>query len=125
MASIEKRVRNGRLRWYLRYRTPDGAQRTETFDRKADAETRLVVVEGSKLAGDWVDPRLAAITVGEWADKWLAGMPNWAASTRERAEGNVRTHIKPRWGKTKLAGVRHEDVQEGLAGLAQGPATVR
>jgi len=32
MASIEKRTRNGQVRWYMRYRDPAGAQRTKTFD---------------------------------------------------------------------------------------------
>ena len=29
MASIEKRNRNGRSRWYVRYRDPAGRQRTK------------------------------------------------------------------------------------------------
>lgn len=37
MASVEKRTRNGQTRWYARFRDPGGQQRTETFDRKADA----------------------------------------------------------------------------------------
>ena len=34
VASVEKRTRNGQVRWYARYRDPSGAQRTKTFDRK-------------------------------------------------------------------------------------------
>ena len=41
MASIEKRNRNGRSRWYVRYRDPAGRQRTKVFDRKIDAERYL------------------------------------------------------------------------------------
>ena len=41
MASIEKRVRGGQVRWYMRYRDPAGVQRNKTFDRKVDAERFL------------------------------------------------------------------------------------
>jgi hypothetical protein len=57
MASAEKRVRNGRARWYARYRTPDGQQRTRTFARKVDADHFLVEIEASKQRGSFVDPR--------------------------------------------------------------------
>ena len=72
MASAEKRVRNGRARWYARYRTPDGQQRTRTFARKVDADHFLVEIEASKQRGSFVDPRRASPTVGDWADDWLA-----------------------------------------------------
>ena len=57
MASAEKRVRNGRARWYARYRTPDGQQRTKTFARKVDADHFLVEIEASKQRGSFDDPR--------------------------------------------------------------------
>ena len=37
MSGIEKRLRSGKIRWYARYRTPDGNQKTATFDKKVDA----------------------------------------------------------------------------------------
>ena len=45
MASIEKRTRTGRTRWYVRYRDPGGEQRTKTFDRRVDAERYLTTIE--------------------------------------------------------------------------------
>ena len=45
MASIEKRTRNGQVRWYMRYRDPAGVQRNKTFDRKVDAERFLTTVD--------------------------------------------------------------------------------
>jgi hypothetical protein len=56
MASIEKRNRNGAMRWYARYRDPAGRQRTGTFDRRVDAERFLTTVESSKLTRAYVDP---------------------------------------------------------------------
>ena len=56
MASVERRTRNGRTRWYVRYRDPGGEQRTKTFDRRVDAERYLTTIESSKLTGSYVDP---------------------------------------------------------------------
>lgn len=54
MASIERRQRNGRSRWYVRYRTPNGQQRTKTFDRKVDANRFAAEVETNKNRGTFV-----------------------------------------------------------------------
>ena len=88
MASAEKRVRNGRARWYARYRTPDGQQRTRTFARKVDADHFLVEIEASKQRGSFVDPRRASPTVGDWADDWLAAQADLSPTTRNRYEGS-------------------------------------
>jgi hypothetical protein len=84
MASAEKRVRNGRARWYARYRTPDGQQRTRTFARKVDADHFLVEIEASKQRGSFVDPRRASPTIGDWADGSGRPLP----TTRNRYEGD-------------------------------------
>lgn len=125
MANPELRIRNGKRRWYARYRTPEGIQRSTTFDRKVDAEKFLAVMEVSKLTGAFVDPKRQVVTVGEWADGWLAGKANLAPKTRETYEFMVRTHIQPRWGTMALGKVRHVDIQAWLAGLDRSPATVR
>jgi hypothetical protein len=49
MASVERRTRNGRTRWYVRYRDPRTNKRTKTFDRRVDAERYLATIESSKL----------------------------------------------------------------------------
>lgn len=127
MATIDKRVRDGRTTWRVRYRDPSGAQRNKSFTLKRDAERFLVTVEQSKIVGSYVDPTLARIMVGHWATRWLDGQAHLKPSTRERYAGILREHIVPRWGTTKLADVTHSDVQSWVSGLARtrAPATVR
>jgi integrase len=127
MASVERRTRNGRTRWYVRYRDPGGEQRTKTFDRRVDAERYLTTIESSKLTGSYVDPARSRVTVGEWADRWLAGQAHLKPTTRERYAGIVRKHIRLRWGTTRLADVTHADVQSWVTKLSRiaEPATVR
>ena len=99
MASIEKRVRDGQVSWRAHYRTPAGAQRNKTFRRKVDAERFIASVESAKLTGTYVDPALSKVTVGEWADRWLAGQAHLKPTTRERYAGIIRKQIKPGWGR--------------------------
>ena len=126
MASIEKRVRDGQTSWRAHYRTPAGAQRNKTFARKVDAERFLAGVESSKVIGTYVDPALARVTVGEWAQRWLDGQAHLKPTTRSRYEGILRKHIHPKWDRVMLANVSHGDVQAWVSELARGhsPATV-
>jgi hypothetical protein len=119
MASIEKRSRAGRNTWRAHYRTPAGAQRNRTFSRKTDAERFLAGIENSKTTGAYVDPALATVTIGDWADRWLAGQTHLKPTTFARYEGILHKHIHPRWGKVKLANVSHADVQAWVTALSK------
>ncbi len=127
MASIEKRTRNGQVRWYMRYRDPNGQQRTKTFDRKVDAERYLTSIESSKLTGSYINPAAARLTLGPWAQRWLDGQTHLKPSTRERYAGILRAHITPRWGSTRLSDVNHSAVQAWVSELSatKAPATTR
>ena len=85
MASIEKRTRQGQLRYYVRYRDLGGRQVVKVFDRKVDAEKHLISVESSKLAGTFIDSRRAALTLGEWSVQWLAAQNHLGSPRRGRA----------------------------------------
>jgi hypothetical protein len=127
MASIEKRRRAGRMRWYARYRTPDGKQCVKVFGRKLDAKRYLVSVESSKLTGAYIDPALSRLFVGDWARRWLDGQAHLKPSTLERYRGLVVADIEPKWKSVKLADVSHSDVQRWVSQLSKSraPATVR
>jgi integrase len=127
MANIEKRQRDGRTSYRVRYRTPAGAQRNKTFARRADAERFRSTVESAKHAGTYIDPARGRVAVGEWAEKWLAGQAHLKPSSYARSAGIVRTYIVPTWGKVRLAQVSHADVQAWVSTLsaARSPATVR
>ena len=127
MASVEKRTRDGRTIWRAHYRTPAGDQRNKTFSRKTDAERFLAGVENSKATGAYVDPALARVTIGDWADRWLDGQAHLKPTTHERYAGILRKHLRPKWGTVRLANVSHADVQVWVTALTQehSPATVQ
>jgi integrase len=126
VASIEKREGDdGRLRYVARYRDPSGKQRNKTFARKVDAERYLTGIENAKLTGQYVDPARAKVMVGSWTDLWLDAQADLAPKTRERYEGILSRHIRPRWGSVQLASVTHAEVQRWLTRLDLAPASVR
>jgi hypothetical protein len=112
--------------WRAHYRTPAGARRNKTFARKIDAERFLATVESAKLTGTYVDPQLAKVTVGLWADRWLAGQAHLKPSTHSRYAGIIRKQIRPKWGRIRLSSVSHADVQAWVTTLSknQSPASV-
>ena len=109
MASIEKRVRDGRRTWVARWRDPEGHQRKRGFTKRSDADRYLTSVEPSIRTGTYVDAALSKVT-GGWSTQWLAGHVHLKEATRARYEGLLRCHVLPRWGTTPLASVGHADV---------------
>jgi integrase len=127
MASLHKEHSSltGKTTYRVKYRTPEGKQRSKMFKLARDAKMFAATVETAKATGSFVDPQRSALTVGTWADRWLESKLGIAASTRSRYEDVIRKHIKPKWGATPLARVNHEDIQLWLSQLGQSAASVR
>ena len=139
MASVEKRIRGGHIRWLARWRDDSGAQRTRSFLKKSEAETYLASVTVSLASGDYIDPRAGRVTFAafyaEWAPRqvWESGTVramNLAAASvpfgdlpmRSIRRSHVETWIKAMQtadrGKGKDGAVRPH-------GLAPGTITTR
>lgn len=104
---------NGR-RYMVRYSKPDGTEtKKRGFPTKAAATAWAHKIETDKNSGFYVDPQRGKITVSDWAETWLAGKANLAASTRHRYRGIIDTWIaKSPLGGQQIGKVRHVDVQE-------------
>lgn len=122
MAHIEKR---GPGRWRARYRGPDGRERSQTFDRRMDADRWLVGEQSSRSKGEWVDPAVRRVTVGELGNKLLA------TKTDPNTHGWYRWvlgHVNERWRTTPIGAVEHLDIQAWVSAMAAagaGPDTTR
>ncbi len=67
-------LRYGRgRRWLLEYRDPTGATRTETFERRPDAEARLTDVKADVQRGEYIDPRRGRVLFRDLSTTWLEG----------------------------------------------------
>ncbi len=118
MASVDKRVRDGKVSWLARWRAPDGSQRKRTFPRKVDAERFLTGVDSRILDGSYIDPARSRVRVAEWSEQWLAGQLQLKPSTRARYESLLRVHVLPTWGPVPLARIGHAEVAEWVSSLA-------
>jgi integrase len=126
MAEITRRERGGRVTYLARYRPPGSDRKvSKSFSRRKDAQDWLTTVENSKITGGYVDPGRSKVTVGSWADQWLASKLDLAPKTRERYAGIIREHIRPRWENIALTNVTHAELQRWIAGIDRSPASVK
>src|SRR3954447_8743145 len=110
MASVEKRVRNGRTTYVARWRDDQGKQRKKSFARKGVADRFAATVEADKARGVSID-HSSKITVAEFARDWAGSRPH-RPSTARRVSSLIETHIAgTRLGGRRLADVRPSEVQ--------------
>lgn len=125
MASINK-TKHGTYR--VRFRTPDGRDRSKTFKRRAEADAFAATVETSKLSGAYTDPSLGKTRFGDWAGQFQASRINLRPSTLARDDAYFRNLILPAFGHLRLAKIHPLQLQQWVSALdADGyaPATVR
>jgi hypothetical protein len=85
-----------------------GREHSRHFDRKLDATRWLVEV--ARARGEWIDPALARVRVGEWAAIWLAGQVQLKPSTRARYVLALQRPVLPAWEQLPLFAVSYADV---------------
>lgn len=125
MGNVQKRPGG---QWRARYRDPNGKEHARHFPRRIDAERWLASVENAKHRGEWIDPALSRITLGEWAERWMTAQVHLKPQTRERYRQILKVQILPRWSKVRLAAVTHADVVAWVAQLQSeeyAAATIR
>ena len=123
MASIQRRPDGA---WRVRYRDPDGKERSKHFDRKVDAERFRTTVQTDILRGAYIDPNAGRVRFSDFAKTWLAGQTS-DISTRQAMEIRVRVHMTPAFGDTDLRNIKPSTVQAWLGELQQqlAPTYVR
>lgn len=117
MGSIQRRDRN---RWKARYRGPDGRERSRTFTTQQEAKDWLALQTVDIRRGDWVDPRLAQVAVGDWGRLWLdRKQVQVKPSTYESYRSLLETCVLPTWDRVPLASVTYLDVENWVVRLSR------
>ncbi|WLP90518.1 site-specific integrase [Gordonia sp. NB41Y] len=120
MASIKKYPTAKGDRWRVQYRTPDHrVTQRRGFKTKREAEDFAATTHVSKMRGEYVDPADARVTVGDLGPDWLARQTHLKPSSRRTAEVAWRVHVEPRWGRTKLADLKHSTVQSWVSDMGR------
>lgn len=111
-------------RWLARWVDRDGQERTESFDKKADAQSAIDGVVTAQRTGTYADPQRAAVTFRTVADGWYATKE--AAGKTPKTVGDYRglldVLILPKWGDYRLRDIDHEALQAWISWLSTDPA---
>jgi integrase len=111
MASIDRRkTSKGEWRYDVRYRTPEGPERSRTFNTLKDAKRFANTVEADKLRGAWIDPRSASVTLEEFAEQWRTTRVH-RPTTQAQVETNLRRHVYPFFGDRPVGSIRPSEIQ--------------
>jgi integrase len=86
-----------------------------TFPTKTRATRWAKEMETDVRRGEWVDPRLARTTFGEWAAEYLTTIVHLRAVTRGDYERIVRVHLLPSFADWPVAHIEQVDVRRFLA----------
>jgi integrase len=116
MASIERRERNGKTTFCVRYRDLDGSSRRKVFERERDATTWMHANQTAMDKGQWTDPRAGRVALKDWAETWLASFSGDVA-TRDALERRIRVHVLPTLGKVALRDLKPAAINRWAANL--------
>lgn len=130
MASVSKRVREGKTTWWVRWRDPEGNQKSKTFTKKfgpGGAEEFRAELETRLNRGSYVDASAGSISMSEWSQVWLNAQGHLKVTTKARYESIVNTHILTTWSKTPINKITHADVVAWVnkLGRTQSASSVR
>lgn len=128
MTSIESYTTKAGRRWMVRYTKPNNMPtKKRGFLRKMDAEQWAAEnVTVAKAKGAYIEPSAGAMRISDLADAWLSKKATSVKPSYYRTlEITWRVHVAPRWGRSSVAAVTRDDVQQWVTQLTQGLKDVR
>jgi len=110
VASIRKRqTASGAVRYDVRLRVAGGVL-NRTFRRRGDAELWARQQESRKDLGELVDPRAGAVSLDEYADRWLPTR-DLSLRTRQLYRHLLEHRLSPTFGATPINRITTEAVR--------------
>jgi integrase len=95
-------------------------RRKQGFATRKAAEDALADVIGDVRAGTALTAAQRKVTVGDWADQWLAGKVNLRPSSVRSYRLAIDHYIRPSLGRIPLAELRPEHLDAMLARMRDG-----
>ena len=105
MATVSRyALKDGSVRWRVRYRTPERRQTDKRgFRTRREASAFAATVEVRKLTGEFVAESAGRVTVGSLGPAWLRRQRgHLKPSTVHSVESAWRVHVQPRWAATPI-----------------------
>jgi hypothetical protein len=110
MGYITKRSGN----YQVRYRDPNGRMTSRTFKRKTDADRFLRDMEVAMDRAQWIDPKSAEMSFGDWAKEFLLLARRLAPSTQETYERDLTKYVIPKFGQHRLGRLPADEIENWL-----------
>lgn len=120
MAHVERRGPN---QWRVRWRLPNGKERSKTFTKKRDADAYAAERGSERNRGLALDPVLGRERLTTYIDRWMKGHDYPATRTRQKVEGHLRNHILPAFGDRPISSLQPADIRTWFAELDLAPST--
>lgn len=117
--AIRHRKVNGRDRWDVRLRGPDGRQSSTTFDTKAEADRFETFQKQSLYEQRYVHPTDTKVTLAKVAGDWLRSDPSKRPRSLERDRIALERWIFPSLGARSVGSIKRADVQAAVNSWAQ------
>ncbi len=113
-----RKLKSGR--WQARFREPTGRMvpAPRTFLTKGDAAAWLAQVQTDRARGQFIDPRMGAVKVSDFAERFLSGRV-LAERTAETYRGLLDNHILPALGDIEMGQLTPGAIRAWNAQLAQ------
>jgi integrase len=111
--------------WAATVRTPVG-RITESFTLRSHARTWADDQETQVRRGDWIDPRRAEVTVGEWWER-VRDARHLEKASRARDESHWRCHVAPKWSRVPVGVILKPDIDAWVVAMHKaktGAATI-
>jgi len=109
-----RQLTNGR--WKIRYRDPEGRQRSKTCRTKSEARAYLEEVGHAVRQRTWVAPERGRITLAAWSEQYMTTVVHLRPTSVSLYEREL-VHILARFGRTQLCQLDPLAIQAWLAGL--------
>lgn len=104
--------------WQATVRGPGGKRYTKTDKLKSVVKAWAEEKEAELRRGEWRDPRIGRITVGEWHNRWWAARVV-ADTTAERDRKNLDRLVLPYWRDWPLDSITRMEVEGWVKRLAR------
>jgi hypothetical protein len=101
--------------WRARYRDLNGQSRSQTFEKRAQAQRFLDATKADMARGDWVDPIGRRTRFDEWAALWEDGLVRVAPTTARRYRQVLHAHVLPYFSDRAIASIDYADVEGFIA----------
>lgn len=111
-------------RWRARWVDDQGQERTASYERKIDAQSKIDGVSADLHRGEYVDPRSGTQSFGALSERFTSGR-TVKQKTASGEKSLLDSRILPRWQNVQIAHIVESDIRTWLADMQKEVSSSR